>query len=444
MKWCYKDLAIAGGAPEFAEKLHVGRPNVGDRARYLARVGQMLDSRWLSNSGPFVTEFERRLGELMGVEHCIAVCNATVALEIAIRALEMAGEVIVPSFTFVATAHALQWQQITPVFCDVRPGTHHIDPDRVEELITPRTTGIIGVHVWGEPCDVEALTDIAERRGLSLLFDAAHAIGCSHGGRMIGNFGRAEVFSFHATKCLNSFEGGAIATNDAALAAKIRLMTNFGFAGYDKVIYIGTNGKMNESCAAMGITNLESLPEFVATNVRNYRGYEAGLRGLPGVRVCPYDEAEQRNYQYVVVEIDERRAGLTRDELAAVLFAENVLARRYFYPGVHQMEPYRSYYPHARLLLPETEKLIRRVLILPTGTAVGPEEISRICAILKVAIEGAEEVRGWFAARAASGRLPDSPEAWLKLPPAPPAGKFDVAAGPDVTAPGPVGVSPMR
>jgi len=313
------------------------------------------------------------------------MCNATVALEIAIRALELKGEVIVPSYTFVATAHAVQWQEITPVFCDVDPATHNLDPARAEAMFTPRTTGIIGVHVWGPPCAIEALSEIAQRRHLKLMFDAAHAFGCSHGGRMIGNFGQAEVFSFHATKFLNTFEGGAVVTNDDDLAAKIRLMKNFGFAGYDNVIYVGTNGKMSEISAAMGLTGLESLDDFIAANRRNYAAYRAGLQGLPGVRLIVYNEAERCNYQYVIIEVDEAAAGISRDDLMRVLHAENVLARRYFYPGCHQMEPYISYSPHARLLLPETECLARQVLALPTGTALIPEDVSQICQIIRLA-----------------------------------------------------------
>ena len=337
----------------------------------MARINDLLDRRWLTNNGPFVQEFEQRVADFLGVKHCIAMCNATVALEIAIRALGLHGEVIVPSFTFIATAHALQWQEITPVFCDVDPATHNLDPAKVEAMITPRTTGIIGVHVWGRPCAIEALSEIAQRRGLKLMFDAAHAFGCSYRGRMIGNFGEAEVFSFHATKFFNTFEGGAVVTNDDELAAKIRLMKNFGFAGYDNVIYVGTNGKMSEVSAAMGLTGLESLDEFIAANRRNYAAYRAGLQDMPGIQLIAYDEAERCNYQYVIVEVDEATAGISRDDLVRVLHAENVLARRYFYPGCHQMEPYRSYFPHAGLLLPETERLTQRVMSLPTGHGGG-------------------------------------------------------------------------
>jgi dTDP-4-amino-4,6-dideoxygalactose transaminase len=260
-------------------------------------------------------------------------------------------------------------------------------------MITPRTSGIIGVHVWGQPCDVEALTEIARKHSLKLMFDASHAFGCSHQGRMIGNFGEAEVFSFHATKFFNTFEGGAIVTNNDELADKIRLMKNFGFAGYDNVIYIGTNGKMSEVSAAMGLTSLESLDDFISINYRNYKQYQHELAGIPGISLFTYGETEKCNYQYLVVEVDKSMTQVTRDQLIAVLSAENVLARRYFYPGCHRMEPYRSYFPHAALLLPDTEKLVQRVLLLPTGTAVGLGEISQICEIIRLVVTHGEEVR---------------------------------------------------
>ena len=290
-----EDLAVFGGRRTFSEPLHVGRPNIGDRERLLARMNELLDRRWLTNNGPFVQEFERKLAILLGAKHCIAMCNATIALEISIRALDLEGEVIVPSFTFIATPHSLEWQKITPVFCDIDPLTHNIDPARVEQMITPRTTAIIGVHVWGRACNIEALTEIAKRRNLKLLFDAAHAFGCSYKGRMIGNHGQAEVLSFHATKFFNTFEGGAVVTNDDDLAAKIRLMKNFGFTNYDQVMYIGTNGKMNEVSAAMGLTGLESLDQFIAVNKRNYQHYRKYLKDISGISLIMYNDNEKCN-----------------------------------------------------------------------------------------------------------------------------------------------------
>lgn len=395
-------LAIFGGEPAFAERLHIGRPNIGDRARLFQRFEDMLNRRWLTNAGPFVRELEARLAALVGVRHCIAMCNATVALEIASRALDLSGEVIVPSFTFVATAHALQWQRITPVFADVDPATHTIDPAQVERLITPRTTGILGVHLWGRGCDVAGLEAVAARHGLKVLYDAAHALGCSRGGRLIGGFGNAEVFSFHATKLVNSFEGGAVATNDDELARKMRLMKNFGFRGYDDVCHIGVNGKMNEAAAAMGLTSLESMDEFVAANRANYHRYRAGLAGVPGVRLIQYDERERNTYPYIVLEIDAA-AGVTRDQLVEVLHAENVLARRYFYPGVHRMEPYRTLFPTADLHLPHTRALTARVVCLPTGTAVSAADIDVMTALVRMVVAHGPEIAARLGARRRQG-----------------------------------------
>ena len=194
------DLAINGAPPAFREPLHVGRPNIVSRDAFLTHVGKVLDNQWLTNNGPLVCELERRIADYLGVKHCVAMCNGTIALEIAIRALGLSGEVIVPSWTFVATSHALHWQGITPVFADIDPATHNLDPDAVRRMITPRTTGIIGVHLWGRAAPIDELQALAEERGLKLMFDAAHAFGSSYKGRSIGRFGACEVFSFHATK----------------------------------------------------------------------------------------------------------------------------------------------------------------------------------------------------------------------------------------------------
>jgi dTDP-4-amino-4,6-dideoxygalactose transaminase len=386
------DLAVLGGIPAFQEKLHVGRPNIGDRDRILEHVNTILDNRWLTNNGPFVQQFEQHIASLLGVKHCIAACNGTVALEIAIRALELKGEVIVPSFTFIATAHALQWQEITPVFCDIDPETHTLDPNRIEAMITPKTTGILGVHVWGKPCAIDQLQEIATQHQLKLMFDASHAFGCSYKGQMIGNFGDAEVFSFHATKFVNCLEGGAIVTNNDELAAKIRLMKNFGFAGYDNVIYIGTNGKMNEMCAAIGLVSLEGMAQFIDANRRNYHQYRQELADVSGVRVLEYDETEKVNYQYIVLEIDSTETQVTRDQLIEILWAENILARRYFYPGCHRMQPYRSYFPHAGLLLQNTDRVSAQVLILPTGQTLDTEMIGSICQIIRLAVSQGKDL----------------------------------------------------
>jgi dTDP-4-amino-4,6-dideoxygalactose transaminase len=375
------DLAINGAPPLFAEPVHVGRPNIGDRKRFNALADAMFERRWLSNDGPLVKQFEKELCSFLKVKHCIAMCNGTIALEIAIRALDLRGEVIVPSYTFIATAHALQWQEITPVFADIDPVTQMLDPASVSRMITPRTTGILAVHLWGRPAPVEALQAVANEHGLKVMYDASHGFSCTHGGVPLGNFGECEVFSFHATKFFNTFEGGAIVTNNDALAEKMRLMRHFGFAGYDKVIYPGTNGTMAEICAAMGLTNLADLETFVGVNRTNYRTYDSAIKPIPGLELLQYDETERNNYQYIVVDV-KPNYGVARDVVIEALHAENVLARRYFWPGCHNMEPYRSYYPHAGLMLSKTNEVAARVLVLPSGTSISTQDIDSICGVL--------------------------------------------------------------
>jgi dTDP-4-amino-4,6-dideoxygalactose transaminase len=381
------DLAINGAPPAFEELLHVGRPNMGDREAFLAYVNDIFDRRWLSNDGPLVQQFEARVAAHLGVKHCVAMCNGTIALEIAIRALGLEGEVIVPSYTFVATAHALQWQGITPVFADIDPATHVLDPAAVRRMITPRTSGIIGVHLWGRASPVEALQAIADEHGLKLMFDAAHAFSVTHGGRMVGSFGACEVLSFHATKFFNSFEGGAVVTNDDALAATMRYMRNFGFAGLDRVDHPGTNGKMIEIAAAMGLVNLDSVDEVIAANRRNYEAYRAALADVPGVRLLAYDERERNNYQYVILEVAPGCAA-SRDAIVDALRAENIMARRYFWPGSHRMEPYRSLFPHAGLVLPRTEEVAGSVIVLPTGQTMDAGKIAVVAQVVRTVVAG--------------------------------------------------------
>ena len=377
------DLAINGAPPAFAEPLHVGRPNIGDREAFLHNVERILDNQWLTNNGPLVQEFERRIAGYLGVKHCVAMCNGTIAMEIAIRALGLQGEVIVPSWTFVATAHALYWQGITPVFADIDPATHNLDPDAVRGMITPRTTGIIGVHLWGRAAPVEELQSIADERGLKLMFDAAHAFGSTHKCESIGRFGACEVLSFHATKAFNTMEGGAVVTNDDELAEAMRLMRNFGFKGYDNVIHPGTNGKMIEVCAAMGLANLDGFDGIVEANRRNHAAYRQALAGIPGISLLEYDPAERNSHHYVVVNVGEECAA-SRDAILAALHAENVLARKYFWPGCHGMQPYRDLFPHAHLVLPNTERIANRVIVLPNGNGMPDGTIETLAALFMV------------------------------------------------------------
>ncbi len=369
----------------FDEPIHVGRPNIGDRKDFIQRVEQILDRRWLSNNGPVLQEFETRIAEYLGVKHCIAMCNGTIALEIAIRALGLKGEVIIPSYTFIATAHALHWQGITPVFADIDPNTHNLDPVAVRNAITERTTGIIGVHLWGRGAPHSELESIAREYKIALMYDAAHSFGCSLEGTMIGNFGECEVLSFHATKFFNTFEGGAVVTNNDLLAEKIRLMRNFGFVNYDNVIHPGTNGKMVEICAAMGLTNLDYIDTVIDANRKNYHAYCNALGVLPGIKVLRYDETEKNNYQYVILEI-QPACKASRDEIVAALHARKILARKYFWPGCHNMQPYRELFPDAGVTLSQTKIVADRVIVLPTGTTLPENAIQVITDIIRAVV----------------------------------------------------------
>ncbi|WP_214410579.1 DegT/DnrJ/EryC1/StrS family aminotransferase [Sphaerisporangium fuscum] len=406
MKHTLGDLAIYGGPPAFTEPLYVGRPNIGDRKHLFDRLEQALDRRWLTNQGPLVREFEERVAALAGTRHCVAMCNATLALQIAARAMGMTGEVIMPSFTFVATPHALSWIGLTPVFCDIDPETHLMDPAHVESLITPATTGILGVHLWGQPCSPDVLPGLARRHGLPLLYDAAHAVGSRWNGRPLATVGDAAVFSFHATKFVNAFEGGALVTDDDELAATARAMHSFGQTGEDQIPYLGTNAKMSEASAAMGLVSLDAMPEIVVRNVLNYERYHSELAGLPGVRVLLYEGGN--NCQYIVMEIDETVTGVGRDTLRAVLATENVRCRSYFAPGCHMMDAYRG-----SSRLPRTEAVSERVLGLPTGTAVSDEDVIRVCQIIRFVVAHGREIAGRVtngsAARTSSRPLVPTP-----------------------------------
>jgi dTDP-4-amino-4,6-dideoxygalactose transaminase len=392
LKTAYPNLAVFGYPPAFPEKILIGTPNLPDEEVFRSYLQRAFARKWLTNQGPLVLELEERLACLCGVQHCLAVNNATIGLQIAARALGLSGEVIVPSFTFIATPHVLAWQGITPVFADIDPQTHTLDPAQVAKCITPSTSGILPVHVWGRPCAITELEAIAQQHGLRLLFDAAHAFGCSYHGQMIGGFGDAEVFSFHATKFFNTFEGGAILTDDTSLAETMASLRNFGYTGMDEVNYVGLNGKMSEASAAMGLSLLDRLDELVATNRRNYHLYRAGLAGIPGLKLIEIDETEKHNYQYMVVEVDQHEAQISRDGLMKALQAENIYTRRYFYPGCHRTHVYSSGDPTGGRELPVTEQVAERVFALPTGAAVTPDAIEQICQLVRLIVAYGEAV----------------------------------------------------
>lgn len=395
MKHSVLQLAALGGPPLFAQPLHVGQPTVPDHVQLLADLERVLTSGCLTNHGPQVRAFEAAICQVTGARHCIAVCNATIALQIVARCLELRGEVIVPAFTFIATAHALEWIGLTPVFADVDAATHTLDPASVEACISPATSAIVPVHLWGHVCDVRALSRLAERHQLQLFFDSSHAFGCRQAGVSTGTAGAAEVFSFHATKCVQSIEGGAIVTNHDDVAARCRRLRAFGITGLTDISDVGTNGKMHELSAAVGLRSIASLPEIVAVNQRNRDLYARQLQSVPGLRLLPVPDGLESNAHYVVAEVDEYQLGLRRDELLPLLRAEGVFVRSYFAPGCHRAAPYAQRPPeqHCRVPLPVTEHLLQTVMQFPTGPAVSADRILRIGQLLRFIQVHSAEIR---------------------------------------------------
>lgn len=370
---------------------------------FFEKTREIFELSWFTNAGPKVIELENEIAKAHGVAHCIAVCNATIGLQMLLSGLDITGEVITTPFTFVATAHAIKWEQLSPVFCDIDPDTLTLDPARIRENITPKTSAILGVHVFGQPCDVDAIREIGEEFGLKVIYDAAHCFMTSYNGEKVGGFGEAEVLSFHATKIFQTFEGGAILTNNGKLAAKLRLLKNFGFMGMDRVEHLGINAKMNEVSAAYGLSLLPYMPETIARCKSVQLKYRALLSGLKGVTFFETGPDVNNNGQYVVTFIDSADFGLSRDQLWAYLWSKGVETRRYFYPGVHMCEPYRSHTPWFKSLLGVTNKTCSRVLCLPSYFDITDEDMESVSSLIREASDKRDEISRWYAEFSRSG-----------------------------------------
>ncbi len=352
----------------------VGKPNVPNRDLFIERVQQILDSGIHTNDGPFVRAVESFIKQEFGVKHCLAVANATLGLELALQSLSVSGEVIVPSFTFAATVHAIIRAGLTPVFSEV-DNRGQIDCSHVESLINENTCCILPVNTYGYTCDVEKLSKISKQANLSLIYDSAHSLCVKRDNKYLGGFGDAEVFSLHATKFISGFEGGLITTNSDEIAKRIRLARNFGFVDYDTIVYIGTNAKMSEVHAAMALTNLEHMQELIEHNKEIYSIYKNSI-AAPFALLEPSSH-ESSNFQYVVVICPTN----SREYLLEELWSREILARRYFYPGMHKMSPFQA----NKVVLPVTDSLAEAVLCLPNGLSVSVADAENISNILNKA-----------------------------------------------------------
>lgn len=384
-------LALFGGSPAFDEEIPVGQVNLPAWDEFKEMFAGIFERGYYTNHGPLVAELEAAVARRLGVRHAICVTNGTVALAIAARALRLKGEVIVPSFTFPGTVQALSWAGLEPVFADVDAGSHALSAATVAPHIGPRTSAVLGVHLWGRACDPDGLQTLCDARGVQLFYDAAHAFGCSHNGRTIGGLGRIEAFSFHATKIISGAEGGCLTTNDDEVAARARTIRNFHQAETFADVGLRINGKMSEAQAAMALLSLRHYDEHRDHNRRIFALYRERAAAWPGIRLYDFPDGEAHNYQYAVLELNAA-FGLARDELVELLRAENVLARRYFYPGVHRLSPYseRSDAP----ALPVTEALCGNTLQIPLGPCVSEDVASRICDLIDLAFAHSTAISG--------------------------------------------------
>lgn len=385
-----KSFALFGATPAFEKPLPVAQLYFPSWERYEATMRGIFERRYYTNQGPLACQLEEQLQRFLGVKHVICVANATIGLMMAAEALKLKGKVILPAFTFVASAQSLSWCGIEPVFCDVSPLSHHMTPANLEKCMDSNVRGIMGVNLWGGTCDPAVITEFARRHALPVYFDSAHAFGCVVAEVKVSNFGSIEVFSFHATKILNATEGGCVCTNDDDLAARLRNIRSSYGAGRPVDVVKTANGRMSEAQAAIALMSLEDFPENQRNNERLWRSYEVRLNSIPGIRVVKPSNVSFSNYQYLVCEVDEELLGFPRDVLLALLKAENVICRRYFYPGVHRTVEYISKQQMDGNLLPVTDHLCATCLQLPIGAMVTLEAAETICDIVQRAHRAAE------------------------------------------------------
>ena len=358
--------------------INVTRSSMPYFDEYCEEIKYIWESRWLTNMGPKHQKLQADLIEYLDVNKIDLFCNGHMALEMAIQAMGLTGEVITTPFTFASTTHAIVRNGLTPVFCDVEPETYTIDVSKIEALITDKTSAIIPVHVYGNICNVEEIERLAKKHNLKVIYDAAHAFGVKYKGRGIGSFGDASMFSFHATKVFHSIEGGAICFSDDAFGERLYKLKNFGIASQESVEFVGGNAKMNEFSAAMGICNLRHIEEEIKKRKSAVERYRERLSGVQGITLCPIQEKVESNYAYFPVVFDKEIFGLSRDEVMDNLAKEEIGARKYFYPLTNTFECYNYDANQTPVALEISEK----VLTLPLYADLTVEDVDRICDVI--------------------------------------------------------------
>lgn len=365
------------------KKILVTQPVMPDLDDFIPLLKDIWESKWLTNNGKYHQELEQTLAEYLKVPYLSLFSNGTLALITALQELKITGEVITTPYSFVATTHALWWNNIKPVFVDIEPDFLNIDPKKIEAAITPKTTAIMPVHVYGNPCDVEKIEEIADIYGFKVIYDAAHAFGVKYKGNSILNYGDLSILSFHATKVYNTIEGGAIVCHDEKTKKRIDYLKNFGFAGETTVVAPGINAKMNEIQAAYGLLQLKTIDENIKQRQRISNLYKELLKDINGISFLENKGEVDFNYAYFPIFIDSSKYRLTRDELYDKLKDNNIFGRRYFYPLISQFPTYSGLDSAKQSNLVVAEAKVKKVLCLPIYPELTSETVEYICNLIK-------------------------------------------------------------
>jgi dTDP-4-amino-4,6-dideoxygalactose transaminase len=348
-----------------SKPVYVTQPALPDLQDFIPYLEKIWENKWLTNNGPFHQQLEKELAAFLGVPYLSLFVNGTLALVTALQVLRISGEVITTPYSFVATSHSLWWNNIKPVFADIEPNFCNLDPEKIEAAITPKTTAILPVHVYGNPCNVEQIQEIADVYGLKVIYDAAHAFGVSYKGQSICNYGDLSILSFHATKVFNTMEGGAIICHDEVTKKRIDYLKNFGFAGETKVMAPGINSKMNEMQAALGLVQLKLYDRNVEKRKSIVEIYRRKFTDIPGISFLPDRKNTQPNYAYFPVFLDEKEYGMSRDQLYLKLKQNGIYGRRYFYPLISEFPMYKGLDSANPENLPMAKKIAEQVICLP-------------------------------------------------------------------------------
>jgi dTDP-4-amino-4,6-dideoxygalactose transaminase len=367
----------------FNKEIYVTRPLLPDLGDFNLKLKEVWDSQWLSNNGKQHQALEEKVKERLKVPYTCLFNNGTIALITAIQSLRLTGEVITTPFTFPATPHVLAWNNIRPIFCDINPQTLNIDAKKIEPLITPATTGILGVHVFGMPCEVTAIQEVADRYGLKVIYDAAHAFETEIDGTGIGNYGDISMFSFHPTKLFHTGEGGCLTFRDNSLKQRIDLLKNFGIKNQETVMMPGINGKMNEIQAALGLQVLGIVDKERERRQKLLEVYYQELENLEGVHFYKKPADVKNSYQYFVISINKEKFGKSRDFVCEKFKRYNVFARKYFHPLCSEYTCYKHLPSSNKDNLPVAHQIVNEVLCLPFYGGLSASDIRKICAILR-------------------------------------------------------------